>query len=62
MVLSIVTVDFWAPGSQSGVVQNEFLQTWSCYISSESIFDTDFLIYLAQFNFWAQGGGQVGVT
>ena len=27
---------------QLGVVQNEFLQTWSCYISSESIFDADF--------------------
>ena len=39
--------DFWALGRESkwgspGVVQKEFLQTWSCYISSESIFDADF--------------------
>ena len=78
MVLSAVTVsvfieiclaqfNFWSLGRGSkwghlGVVQNEFLLTWSCYISSESIFDADFefWICLAQFNFWARGWGQVG--
>ena len=46
-------------------VQNEFLLTWSCYISSESIFDTafEFPTCLAQFKFleWCQIGGHLGV-
>ena len=45
------------------VVPNEFLPTWSCYISSESIFDADFefWICLVWFNF-GTGRGKVGVT
>ena len=46
-------------GGHLGVVQNEFLKTWSCYISSESIFDADFEFFGPILIFAL--GGQSGV-